>query len=164
MDAVELSDAFDAYLAAVEKICETGEGSAWSGFAELFAPDATYLEHAYGTFSGREEIRNWIVETMSTYPGNQMVGFPITWRVLDADNNRVVCEIRNVMRDPGDGSVHDATNITILTYAGDGLWAREEDVYNPQKFVDMMRTWSRVARDNRTLSAEGEQFLQALGG
>ena len=31
------------------------------------------------------------------------------------------------MRDPGDGTIITATNITILTYAGDGLWSREED-------------------------------------
>ena len=39
---------------------------------------------------------------------------------------------------------------------------REEDVYNPQKFADMVRDWSRVARDHGTLSDEGVAMLEAL--
>jgi uncharacterized protein (TIGR02246 family) len=157
----ELQNAFDGYVSAVEEITRTGD---WARFADLFAEDATYIEHAYGTFTGREEIRAWIVKTMTTYPGNEMVGFPPAWYVLDPDHDRVVCEIRNLMRDPGDGSVHEQSNITILTHAGDGLWVCEEDVYNPQKFADMVRDWSRVARDRGTLSAEGIAMLEALGG
>jgi uncharacterized protein (TIGR02246 family) len=157
----ELQRAFDGYVESVEDICRTRD---WAAFADLFTPDATYCEHVYGDFHGRDQIRAWIVETMTTYPGSEMVAFPPAWAVLDPDTARVVCEIRNVMRDPGDGSVHEATNITILTYAGDGLWSREEDVYNPQRFADMMRGWSLVARDHGTLPEEGLALLDALGG
>jgi uncharacterized protein (TIGR02246 family) len=161
MDRTELQRAFDDYVAAVEEVCRTGD---WSAFADLFTEDATYCEHVYGDFSGRDEIRDWIVKTMTTYPGSEMVAFPPAWSILDPETSRVVCEIRNVMRDPGDGSVHEATNITILTYAGNGLWSREEDVYNPQKFADMMLGWSKAARANDTLPEEGKALLEALGG
>ena len=45
------------------------------------------------------------------------------------------------MADPGDGSVHEADNVTILHYAGDGLWSYEEDVYNPAHFATMVQGW-----------------------
>ena len=159
MDPAELEAAFLGYQRTVEEIARSGE---WSRFAGLFTDDADYVEHAYGTFKGRDQIRTWIVKTMTTFPGNQMTGFPVTWAVLDAEQRRVVCEINNPMRDPGDGSTHAATNITILDYAGDGLWSREEDVYNPQKFADMTREWSRVAREYGNLPEEGARLLAFL--
>ena len=161
VDQNELQKAFEAYVRAVDEIARSGD---WARFADLFTEDATYCEHVYGDFTGREEIRPWIVKTMTTYPGSEMVAFPSAWHVLDAPTNRVICEIRNLMRDPGDGSVHEASNITILTFDEAGHPTREEDVYNPQKFADMVRDWSRVARDHGTLSDEGAAMLEALTG
>ncbi len=156
-----LQSAFDRYLAKVEEICETKD---WSAFADMFTEDATYSEHAYGEFTGREEIRPWIIKTMTTFPGSEMIGFPPAWSVLDAPTNRVICDIRNIMRDPGDGSVHEASNITILTFDDDGNLIREEDIYNPQKFADMTRDWCRVADAHGNLSDIGKKMLAALGG
>lgn len=161
VDQNELQKTFNAYVAAVEEITRTGD---WASFADLFTPDATYCEHAYGDFEGREEIRPWIVRTMTTFPGSEMIAFPPAWHVLDVERGRVICDIRNIMRDPGDGSVHEASNITILTYGADGLWSREEDIYNPQRFADMVREWSRVADRHGTLSEAGRRMLAALGG
>lgn len=156
-----LQSAFDRYLSDVEKIVATGD---WSAFADMFAEDATYSEHVYGDFRGREEIRPWIVKTMTTFPGSEMVGFPPEWFVFDPPTNRVIANIRNIMRDPGDGSVHEAANITILTYDDEGNLLREEDIYNPQKFADMTLAWCRVANEHGTLDEYGQRFLKALGG
>lgn len=156
-----LQKCFDEYLETVDGITRTQN---WSAFADMFAPDATYSEHAYGEFNGREEIRPWIIKTMTTYPGSEMISFPPAWYVLDEGTNRVICDIRNIMRDPGDGSVHEASNITILTWDDDGILIREEDIYNPQKFADMVRDWSRVAHAHGTLSEVGQRMLAALGG
>ena len=159
MTGDELTRAFVDFQKTVAEITASGE---WERFADLFTEDAEYVEHAYGTFHGREEIRPWIVRTMTTFPGSDMVSFPPAWSVFDAESGRVVCEIRNLMRDPGDGSVHEASNITILDYAGDGLWRREEDVYNPQKFLDLTLSWSRVAREHGTLGEDGLAMLTLL--
>jgi hypothetical protein len=162
MDENVLQSAFDRYVQAVEEIGASGD---WARFADLFTEDATYCEHAYGDFTGREQIRPWIVRTMTTFPGSEMVAFPPAWFVLDPPTNRVVCEIRNLMRDPGDGSVHEASNITILTFDDTGRLVREEDIYNPQKFADMVRDWSRVARQHGTLlSEDGSAAVRAQGG
>ncbi|HJQ42504.1 MAG TPA: nuclear transport factor 2 family protein, partial [Jatrophihabitantaceae bacterium] len=124
----ELEDAFANYQQVVSEISESRD---WARFADLFTEDATYIEHAYGTFHGRAEIRDWIVRTMTTFPGSAMVAFPPRWSVIDEERGWIVCEIRNIMADAGDGKTHEEPNITILRYAGNGLFAEEEDVYNP---------------------------------
>lgn len=158
-ERAELESAFEHYQARVVEAGRTGD---WNLFADLFVDDATYREHVYGTFHGREEIRAWIVETMSTFPGNCMPWFPVSWYVVDEERGRIICEILNRMRDPGDGSVHQSPNITILTYAGGQRFAAEEDVYNPANFIPMIAEWSRVAEQNGTLPVEGVTWLDAM--
>ena len=157
----EIETAFAAYQAIVAEIAESGE---WARFADMFTEDASYEEHAYGTFSGRDAIRSWVLETMTAFPGNTMSSFPIAWHVVDAPTQRVLCEVRNLMPDPGDGSAHEASNLTILTYGGQGLWSREEDIYNPMRFARMSVRWARIAAEHGRLSDEGQAFLQKLGG
>lgn len=156
----ELESAFQHYRDEVDRMAGAGD---WARFADLFAEDATYREHAYGDFSGREEIRRWIVETMTTFPGSEMPRFPIEWHVVDAERGRIVCEVWNDLVDPGDGKRHGASNITILTYAGAGLWSSEEDVYNPATFLRATRRWAKVADENGRLSDEGRAWLASFG-
>jgi hypothetical protein len=134
----ELEDAFERYRAAAAKGGETGD---WNDWVELFSDDATYVEHHYGTMHGREAIRGWIQTTMSTPPGDQMPSFPIEWHVVDEDRGWIVCQVWNRMADPGDGSVHQEYNFTLLKYAGDGRWSYEEDIYNPARFAAMIKAW-----------------------
>jgi uncharacterized protein (TIGR02246 family) len=135
----ELGEAFAAYQRAAATAGATGD---WDVWADLFTDDATYVEHHYGRFEGREAIRAWITETMGTFPGNRMPEFPVDWYVIDEAQGWVVCQVQNRMADPGDGSVHQEANITILHYAGDGRWSYEEDVYNPMHFAEMVKGWS----------------------
>jgi len=32
----------------------------WTGWADLFTDDCTYVEHFWGTMRGRDEVRTWI--------------------------------------------------------------------------------------------------------
>ena len=139
----EIAEAFARYQEVAATAGRTGD---WNPWADLFTPDATYVEHLYGEFHGREAIRAWITRTMAEPPGSQMPEFPIEWWLIDEDRDRVVCWVWNRMEDPGDGSIHQEGNITLLDYAGDGLWSREEDVYNPARFVPMLERW-QAARD-----------------
>ena len=139
----EIEQAFTHYQQTAAQAGASGEWGAW---ADLFTEDATYIEHHYGTFHGREAIAGWISSCMSEYPGSDMPEFPIGWSVIDEERGWVVCQVWNRMRDPGDGSIHQEYNITILKYAGDGRWSSEEDVYNPMHFGTMLQAWES-ARD-----------------
>jgi hypothetical protein len=155
-DRAELEEAFEGYQATVRHAVAERN---WSLYADMFTEDAEYNEHAYGRFHGRDEIRDWIVRTMTTFPGSAMVSFPMSWYVLDDDRGWIICEVQNVMADPGDGEIHQEPNITILHYAGDGLFSYEEDAYNPGRYGPMVIGWAQVAALNGRLPDEGRDWL-----
>ena len=90
------------------------------------------------------QVRNWIVPLMKSYPNDQMVRYTHDWVLFDEENSRVVFCARTHMADPGDGSHHSATSWTRLDYAGDGLFRREEDIYNIANFVKLLENWQAV--------------------
>lgn len=135
-----------AFVRYQQRAADAGRTGDWNLWADQFTDDAVYVEHHYGEFHGREAIRAWIVETMATPPGSQMPEFPVEWWVIDEDRDRVVCWVWNRMEDPGDGSIHQEGNITLLDYAGDDQWSREEDIYNPMRFGTMLAGW-QAARE-----------------
>lgn len=155
-----LSAAFDAFRARVEQIIASGD---WASFADLFTDDAVYRRRGYADFVGREAIRSWIVESMTTFPGSAIVGFEVVWRTIDERTAQVVYELRNVMGDPGDQTVHAASTLSLMTYAGDNLWSRVEDIQNPLAYSRMLRSWLRASRENGTLTAEGVAYAEAAG-
>lgn len=157
----EITEAYGAMHARVQEHARSGD---WDDFALCFTEDAEYVEHAFGTFRGREEIRAWSVRTMTTFPGGTMTAFPLAWQVVDQPTSRLICEVRNLMPDPGDGSLHEASNLTIMTYAGEGLFSREEDVYNPLRFMRMTMRWAEVAEAHGNLSDEGKAYVAQYGG
>ena len=62
------------------------------------------------------------------------------------------------MRDPGDGSVHTASTISMLTYAGQGLWSRCDDVQNVHAYSEMMRGWSTGGGEARHARRRGHRL------
>ncbi len=157
----ELASAFEKFEATVARAAETRD---WDTWVEQYTPDVEYIEHAAGTMHGRDEVREWIKQTMTTFPGSHMVAFPTLWSVIDEFTGRIVLELDNPMRDPGDGSVISATNITIITYAGDGQWSREEDIYNPLRFLRAGMKWCRKAQALGTLDEDAARWMQQYGG
>lgn len=158
--ADEITEAYAAMHRCVQEYTTSG---CWDDFCLHFTEDAEYVEHAFGTFRGRDEIRDWSVRTMTSFPGGVMTGFPLAWQVVDVDTSRLICEVRNLMPDPGDGSHHEESNLTIMTYAGDGLFSREEDVYNPLRFMRMSMRWAKVAEAHGNLSEEGKTYVAQFG-
>ncbi|WP_261570156.1 nuclear transport factor 2 family protein [Frankia gtarii] len=139
----ELHEAYKNFMVVSDQCAATAD---YNAFADLFTQDCTYIEHVFGEMHGREEVRNWIVPLMKTYPIDQMVRYTHDWVLFDEDNGRVVFSARTHMSDPGDGSLHSTTNWTMIDYAGDGLFSREEDIYNPEHFGKMIESW-QAARD-----------------
>lgn len=134
----EIEEAFDHYRKVA---LEAGTSGDWNAWAELFTEDATYVEHVFGTMGGREAIRRWIAQTMSTEPNSEMKYYPVEWYVVDEERGWVVAGIQNRMDDPGDGRVFQEQNFTLLKYAGNGKWSYEEDIYNPLRMGKMIQAW-----------------------
>jgi len=139
----EMEKAFDNYQAVAAKAAAANEWRAW---ADMFTDDAEYVEHHFGVFHGRQAIYDWITATMHTPPNDEMNAFPIEWYVIDEQKGWVVCKVQNRMRDPGDGSVHQEANWTLLKYAGNNQWSYEEDMYNPLEFGRMIEGWKKALR------------------
>jgi hypothetical protein len=134
----ELEEAFQLYR---ETALKAGTSGDWRAWADQFTEDATYIEHHYGTFGGREAIYDWIQKTMSQPVNQDMRFFPVEWYVIDEERGWVIAQVWNRMIDPGDGSLHQQYNITILRYAGNMKWSYEEDVYNPMHFGTVVKGW-----------------------
>jgi ketosteroid isomerase-like protein len=126
----EVEDAWRHFVAA-------GEAGDWSAWADLHSEDGVWVEHHLGTFVGREAIRKAILEVMAPVP---MMTFPVEWHVIDG--SRVVYYPWQVLPDPrGGDEVYRFGCVTILEYAGDGLWSRQEDLYNPREGQQVVERW-----------------------
>ncbi|MBV9091169.1 MAG: nuclear transport factor 2 family protein [Mycobacteriaceae bacterium] len=157
----ELTAAFERFERTVARAAATRD---WDPWLDQYTDDVCYIEHAAGTWTGREEVRAWIRKTMTTFPGSHMTAFPTLWSVVDEPTGRIICELDNPMVDPGDGTIISATNISIVTYAGDGLWCRQEDIYNPLRFVRATMKWCRKAQELGTLSDEAAAWMRRYAG
>jgi hypothetical protein len=107
----EIEKAFNNYQAAALKGARSKD---WTDWANCFTEDASYFEHHYGRFWGREDL--------------------------------------------GDGKIHEEPNITILHYAGEGLFKYEEDAYNPHNMGVMISAWNEA---RKALQAEQSTTTEA---
>jgi ketosteroid isomerase-like protein len=129
---VDTTDALEAearatyqrYVATRDRV-EAGE-LPWSVLADFFTEDAVFVDPAWGRVEGRPAIARFMDESMA---GLEDWRFPEQWTV--AEGNRVVSFWWN--RLPGaraDGTPYQAPGISIMTYAGDGLFSQEVDLLN----------------------------------
>lgn len=139
----ELEEAHERYVTVANAAAAARR---WDPWVELFTEDVVYVEHLFGRFEGRQAVREWITATMAKWPNSEMTAFPHDWCVCDEERGWWICQIENRFGDPGDGGVYQAPNITILHYAGDGRFSREEDVYNPAAFAEVVARWSAARR------------------
>ncbi len=153
----ELEAAFTTWHTTVSRAA-SGEGH-WRDFVDLFTEDAQYLEQMVGVLKGREAIWAWAEPTLAGFPGSAM-SFPPYWHVVDEENGVIVAKLNNLMRDPGDGSQMGSDNISILTYAGEGRFSSEEDVYDPSAFGELIGSWGKRAMELGTLNAAEQEWFE----
>ncbi len=114
---------------------QCGPAGDWDPFCDMYTEHAVMVVSGGIRVGGREAMKRWYRDAFSVEPMKYLWYYPVEWYMIDEDRGWVSCQFWNRMADPGDGSLHQASNITILKYAGDGLWSYEEDVYNPADFA-----------------------------
>ena len=126
----EVEAAYTAFIAA-------GDAGDWSLWADLHSVDCEWHECNYGVITGREAIKAKIIELMAPV---SMMEFPVEWVIIEG--NRVAYYPWQVMPDPAGGdAVYRFGCVTILEYAGNGEFSRQDDMYNPAEGERVIRAW-----------------------
>jgi hypothetical protein len=142
-----LRTAYEDLLRVSEECRASGD---FNAYADLFTEDCTYVEHVFGEMHGREAVREWIVPLMNE-PLFAVMTYSWDWVLFDEENGRVVLCARSHLPELGDGIDYSTTNWTRLDYAGDRLWSRQEDIYNPANWETLITAW-QTACDAATQS------------
>jgi hypothetical protein len=92
--------------------------------------------------AGREAVRTWITELMAV---SYDVHAVLNWFIVAGD--RVVFDMWNryFHPDPTQPPI-DFAGLTVLTYAGDGLFEREEDYWDQVTARTAYAEWSEACR------------------
>lgn len=122
----------------------------WERWPDIFTEDVLYVERIYGTMRGRDAVRAWIRKLMIN---NHHVHAVLDWYLIDG--HRVVINMLNRYYNPAPGGEPlDFAGITVLHYAGDGLFNYEEDYWD-------LRAAKKAYRDFQELLAEhGEAGIE----
>jgi hypothetical protein len=145
----EIEGAFDALVEAGDRSFLTGDFTPWLA---CFTDDVVYSERGNGIAgwnrraTGIAEVRQWIENLRSQHLQQHVLFRPVPWRIVDVGRGWVVCEWRNRMRDPGDGSIHEARAYGRLFYAGGGKWRFVEEIYNSTARHMVMAAWQDARR------------------
>ena len=133
----ELEQAFRTYW-------RTGAvGEDWDAWADLFTEDAEYVEHVLGNLHGREAIRGWIKPIMLQFPELYTV---YEWHAVDEATGRVIVYMQNRRDHPSGQGTIDFPGISILEYAGNGKWRKEEDFWSVKGREVAMRAYEEACR------------------
>jgi hypothetical protein len=112
---------------AFHRILTTGiTDEDWVAWTELLTEDVLYVERLFGTMHGRAAVRAWITELMAARADVHGV---LNWYVVKGD--RVVFDMTNRIYHPDPTQPPlDFAGLTVLQYAGDGLFGYEEDYWD----------------------------------
>jgi hypothetical protein len=109
----------------------------WDAYCDVFTDDAVYVEHALGTFVGRDAIRAWLVPCMAPLDGWL---YPTLW--VGYGEDFVVFGWDNIMPTPTGGiGTYSFAGVTKIDYAGNNRWCRQEDTYNNEEMKAVLGAW-----------------------
>jgi hypothetical protein len=133
------------FVALREKI-DVGDAT-WSELAGFFTEDAAYIDPAWGRIETREGIRSFFEESMTGLTGHGW-STPENWMM--ADGPRLVSQWDQILGEKPDGTPWMVPGLSILYYAGNGLFCYSHDMLNMTHIGQTMRDmgWKPPARFN----------------
>ena len=108
----------------------------WSELADFFTEDAAYIDPAWGRVEGREGIREFFEKSMTGLTGHGW-STPENWTM--AEGHRLVSQWDQILGRKEDGTPWLVPGLSILYYAGDGLFCYSHDMLNMTHIGQTMR-------------------------
>lgn len=125
---------YERFVARRDEI-DAGDAT-WSSLADFFTEDAVYCDPAWGRVEGRESIRGFFEESMAGLTGHGW-STPENWTMTDG--HRLVSQWDQILGHREDGSPWLVPGLSILYYAGDGLFCYSHDMLNMTHIGHVMR-------------------------
>ena len=130
----EALDTYDRFVALRDEI-DTGRAR-WSQLADFFTEDAAYIDPAWGRIESREGIREFFEASMAGLTGYGW-STPENWTMVDG--HRLVSQWDQVLGEKPDGEAWQVAGLSILYYAGEGLFCYSHDMLNMTHIGQTMR-------------------------
>ena len=130
----ESRETYHRFVALRDKI-DAGDAT-WSQLADFFTEDAVYIDPAWGRIEGRENIREFFEKSMAGLTGYGW-STPENWIMVDGP--RVVSQWDQVLGERPDGGRWFVAGLSILYYAGDGLFCYSHDMLNMAHVFEVMK-------------------------
>ena len=132
--ASEALATYDRFVALRDEI-DIGKKT-WSELANFFTEDAAYIDPAWGRIEGREAIREFFEASMAGLTGHGW-STPENWTM--AEGPRLVSQWDQVLGHRDDGTPFMVPGLSILYYAGEGLFCYSHDMLNMTHIGQTMR-------------------------
>ena len=141
----EAKTTYESFVALRDEI-DAGNAK-WSQLADFFTEDAVYIDPAWGRVETREGIRAFFEESLAGLTGHGW-STPENWTM--AEGHRLISQWDQVMGEKEDGSPWSAPGLSILYYAGDGLFCYSLDLLNMGQVNECLRAmqWQPPASFN----------------
>ncbi|MCB1843010.1 MAG: nuclear transport factor 2 family protein [Halioglobus sp.] len=141
----EARETYERFVEQRERV-DAGE-LGWESMADFFTADAVYIDPAWGRQEGRETIRQFFVDSMAGLTGH---GWSTPERWTMSDGHRLVSHWDQLLGEKPDGSQWRVPGISILYYAGDGLFCYSHDYLNMTYIGEILKAmWQPPAGFNR---------------
>jgi len=136
---------YERFVATRDQI-DVGE-QPWAALAEFFTEDAAYIDPAWGRIEGRAAIAEFFTKSMAGLTGYGW-STPENWTM--ASGHRLVSQWDQVLGHKPDGTAWMVPGLSILYYAGDGLFCYSHDMLNMTHVGQVMRDmeWKPPAQFN----------------
>ena len=130
----EALETYERFVALRDQV-DTGE-KYWSALADFFTEDAAYIDPAWGRVEGRESIRAFFLESMAGLTGYGW-STPENWTM--AQGPRLISQWDQILGHREDGTPWRVPGLSILYYAGSGLFCYSHDMLNMTHVGETMK-------------------------